>query len=215
MEARNHRDTAPVHLVKPETFYPFFDDRSEFLKSKCEASVLDKKCASWKHMMSVKDAERTCANRRDSCSWLRIHDFKNLPLGTYDSIAVHHWHHTWVSSASSVNSKDDCNHFPIQDVISNPTDKTYGMRIIKRAEDCVTKMEAARSHSGHSGEAGRPGISETCDEDRKRLCNDVKPGEGRTHKCMDSHFKMLSDACKLSEYGSLEWVKGGEGKKEE
>ena len=206
MEARNHRETAPVHLVKPETFYPFFDDRSEFLKSKCETSVLDKKCASWKHMMSVTDAERTCANRRDSCNWLRIHNFKNLPLGTYASIAVHHWHHTWISSGSK-NGKNDCNDFPIQEVISKPTDQSYGEQILKRAEDCVAKMEYSRSHLVNGGSAGgRPGISDSCEEDRKRLCKDVKPGEGRTHKCMDSHFKDLSDACKLSEYGSLDWV---------
>jgi len=206
MEARNHRESAPVHIFKPETFYPLFDDRSEFLKSKCESTALDKKCSSWKHMMSLESAERTCANRRDSCNWLKIHDFKNLPMGTYPSVAVHHWQHTWVGSSSSVSSRYSCNHFPIHEVISSPLDKSYGESIIKRAEECVSKIEASKhelhSHNGN----GRPGLSEKCEDDRNRLCKDVKPGEGRTHKCMDSHYKDLSDACKLAEYGSLTWV---------
>ncbi len=35
-----------------------------------------------------------------------------------------------------------------------------------------------------------------CKEDMKRLCGDIKPGDGRIHDCMKSHEAEISQGCK-------------------
>jgi hypothetical protein len=41
-----------------------------------------------------------------------------------------------------------------------------------------------------------PQDARSCDEDAKRLCPDVKPGEGRIAKCLKQHKDELSPGCK-------------------
>jgi hypothetical protein len=40
------------------------------------------------------------------------------------------------------------------------------------------------------------GVDGACDEDKRKFCSDVKPGGGRTHKCLEAHAKELSEACR-------------------
>jgi len=41
-------------------------------------------------------------------------------------------------------------------------------------------------------------VHEACKADAEKFCKDVKPGKGRMKKCMKSHKKELSQACKDS-----------------
>lgn len=39
------------------------------------------------------------------------------------------------------------------------------------------------------------GMKEACKEDAKKLCKDIKPGEGRIAQCLKQHEGELSSAC--------------------
>jgi hypothetical protein len=41
-------------------------------------------------------------------------------------------------------------------------------------------------------------FKEACNEDAKKLCKDVKPGEGRVVQCLKKHESELTPACKAS-----------------
>lgn len=45
-----------------------------------------------------------------------------------------------------------------------------------------------------------PGIHNNCKEDLKTFCANVKPGEGRTHKCLRDNMNKLSKSCKQAEF---------------
>jgi hypothetical protein len=44
------------------------------------------------------------------------------------------------------------------------------------------------------------GLAPECEEDKKRLCKDVKPGGGRTHQCILDHKEKLSEKCRRAEF---------------
>ena len=46
-------------------------------------------------------------------------------------------------------------------------------------------------------------LAESCKDDKIKFCKDVKPGEGRTHKCIKEHYDELSEPCKNAEFAHL------------
>jgi hypothetical protein len=46
------------------------------------------------------------------------------------------------------------------------------------------------------------GLAPECEEDKKRLCKDVKPGGGRTHQCILDNKEKLSEKCRRAEFTS-------------
>jgi hypothetical protein len=44
------------------------------------------------------------------------------------------------------------------------------------------------------------GLAPECEEDKKRLCADVKPGGGRTHQCILDKKEELSEGCRRAEF---------------
>ena len=45
-----------------------------------------------------------------------------------------------------------------------------------------------------------PGIHNNCKDDLKKFCSNVKPGKGRTHKCLRDNKDKVSKACKQAEF---------------
>jgi hypothetical protein len=43
-------------------------------------------------------------------------------------------------------------------------------------------------------------LAQECEEDKKRLCADVKPGGGRTHQCILDKKEELSEGCRKAEF---------------
>lgn len=43
---------------------------------------------------------------------------------------------------------------------------------------------------------GESGMRQACQEDVKKFCADIKPGEGRIHQCLSQHEAKLSAACR-------------------
>ena len=56
---------------------------------------------------------------------------------------------------------------------------------------------------------GIPGVTAECEADKKRLCSDVKPGGGRTHKCLEEMKEKgkLSKACEQSGTFRERWTR--------
>ena len=48
-----------------------------------------------------------------------------------------------------------------------------------------------------------PGIAKACKADLTKFCALVKPGGGRTHHCLRSHMKELSEACRKEEFDEM------------
>jgi hypothetical protein len=46
------------------------------------------------------------------------------------------------------------------------------------------------------------GLASDCEADKKKFCGKVKPGEGRTHACMESHVSELSEGCRRAEFSN-------------
>ena len=52
-----------------------------------------------------------------------------------------------------------------------------------------------REHMAAAKEAGKQ-LAEACKPDAEKLCNGVKPGQGRVASCLMEHQDQLSDACR-------------------
>ena len=44
------------------------------------------------------------------------------------------------------------------------------------------------------------GLAPECEEDKKRLCSNIKPGGGRTHQCILDNKEKLSEKCRRAEF---------------
>lgn len=79
------------------------------------------------------------------------------------------------------------------------------------SEECrgVLGRKKAAVAAGHHGKGG----DAACEEDIKRLCGDVKPGEGRIGACMLAREAEVSEGCRSALAKKKEEMKGEEGKK--
>ena len=62
------------------------------------------------------------------------------------------------------------------------------------------KMLTKDIRKGSKDANALPGIHENCKEDLKKFCAKVKPGAGRTHKCLRDNMQKLSRPCKQAEF---------------
>lgn len=78
------------------------------------------------------------------------------------------------------------------------------------SEECrgVVGRKKAADAAGHKS-AGEV----ACEEDMKRLCGELEPGDGRIGVCMTEHEKELSEGCRSMIAKKKEGQKRGEGKK--
>eukprot|EP00937_MAST-01D_sp_MAST-1D-sp2_P005080 g5080.t1 len=154
----------PLYVPDYDAVYPYFDAQNPSLRSTCD-----------------QPAAQLSARRKASCARLRKLGFYNAPLGPA-SFAVHHWQHSWVGFG----------YFDVDSV--NATELVAKVRAGK--DDFGGAGAGAGAGAGvydYGGEPawnpnpwdGIPGVTEECEADKKRLCSDVKPGGGRTHKCLE------------------------------
>ena len=154
-------------------------------------------------------------------------NFRNKPLSEYPkSFAVHHWAHTWLGQVTSFQT------FNVREMVAaaqskarlcfpdhvkhcshlEPGDaKAKECLQIKHKADphavsasCVNSWGSTKQANSASGShwVDRPGVATECEVDKKKFCSDVKPGGGRTHKCMEKAFKngLLSEKCTKAEF---------------
>jgi Golgi apparatus protein 1 len=71
------------------------------------------------------------------------------------------------------------------------------MRAPCKSQVIIEKRAAARTISA------APAVASACKEDLKRFCSDVKPGQGRTHRCLRKNMDKLGKKCKDAEFKEM------------
>jgi cysteine rich repeat protein len=69
-----------------------------------------------------------------------------------------------------------------------------------RMAECLKEHEnelsaVCKEHFAHMGQRGRE-VHAACRDDARKLCRDVKPGEGRIARCLHEHREELSPGCR-------------------
>eukprot|EP00946_MAST-07B_sp_MAST-7B-sp1_P001902 g1902.t1 len=210
---------SPVMLADPDLFYPSFDTTNENLRHNCNEELLAKACALG-HRTMDSDAEslaanakkksskalspQQCARRKKTCKKLRRAHFQNNKAFP-GSFANHHWTHSWLPGFEDryrvyTHGSSSCT-FMNMDIIVGP-DADYEKARRKCSYYDGMPMSRSRSRryanenyaSNNFAWTGRAKLPDFCLTDKKRLCANVKPGEGRTHECMCENVKDIADA---------------------
>lgn len=214
---------SPVMIADPELFYPTMDLTNQNLRHNCNEELLADACKVGKEMASsekhwpadpdianITKQERKklksalwpdqCSRRRETCDKLRRSHFRNPPKKN-QSYANHHWKHSWLPGFenqfhSSYGGVESCSVMDIKTVLGS--DDNYKKARRKCGLDGLgyryhRHKNMVRSFSSMRWK-GRSGVPDYCSEDRKYLCGDVKPGNGRTHECMSKTVDRIKDS---------------------
>ena len=146
----------PLFVPEADAVYPHFDFANPNLRPICQNKT------------GVLSPRRVAP-----CEKLEQNAYQNAPL-TAASFAVHHWQHSWVGFG----------YFEMDEI--NATELVADVRAGR-----ATKLLSA--YSPYTGDEGAWGgdwdgiaaISSSCEADKQRFCSDVRPGEHRTHKCLE------------------------------
>jgi hypothetical protein len=101
-----------------------------------------------------------------------------------------------LTSATAISARGECKADREKFCASVPKgDKKAMWQCMKDNEAQLS--EPCKNHIAKMREKGK-GIKKACKEEHKKLCKDVKPGEGRIIKCLKQNEAQLSDACKAA-----------------
>ena len=218
-EAKMH----PVFLPEPEVFYPFFDDGivgATNLKDKCKGKLSARQEAPCKELKSLHFHNKPLSQHPKSFA---VHHWAHTWLGqvfqsqTIDVRKVMEEEKQRVNSCSSDHTKF-CPHLVLGDkavskCLQEKHEQEGGSALSAECQagwfpsKSDLKKDITRSHNlAQSSSHNQPlsGVASECDADKRKFCGTVKPGGGRTHKCMQEVFDAgnLSPACAKSEFGT-------------
>jgi mannosyltransferase OCH1-like enzyme len=219
VDDKNNNMFAPVYIAPPNVFYPNVDFYNEQLRENCNRIELKKRCKQGQYMnennvsMYSKKALSSiaCQRRKATCAIIRKDHFRNKKIYQLNSLAIHHWKHSWLpgynvevdySDPLYAEWKKKCSNIDIANVIGTR------FKYIKARQRCGYDQSSrsqkrywhgsisnGRSRSGRFHEKGRSGIPVECHNDRHKFCSDVISGEGRTHQCLYNNRNQLSNEC--------------------